>query len=111
MKQQEAKKTNKMLNEDGQKAAKKLKRVPEKTFDISLTIAIPGENVDEKVFDLLVKWLEYRAEMTVLALERRDSFLQLHVQGMVRLKTSSTRILKREIKKVTGWESNGPVGA
>ncbi|KAL2644354.1 hypothetical protein R1flu_011941 [Riccia fluitans] len=80
-------------------------------FDVSLTIGIPGENVDDKVFDLLVKWLEYKAEMAVLALERRDSFLQLHVQGMVRVKASSTRILKREIQEVIGWESNGLVGA
>ncbi|KAL2644058.1 hypothetical protein R1flu_011645 [Riccia fluitans] len=111
MKQQEAKKTKKTLNEDGQKATKKPRRVPEKTFDVSLTIGIPGKNVDDKVFDLLVNWLEYRAEMAVLALERGSSFLQLHVQGMVRVKTSSTRILKREIKEVIGWESNGPVGA
>ncbi|KAL2633442.1 hypothetical protein R1flu_004921 [Riccia fluitans] len=107
------------LNKDGQeaakqnqmKAAKKPRRVPEKSFDFSLTIGIPGENVDGKVFDLLVNWLEYRAEMAVLALERGDTFLQLHVQGMVRIKTSSTRILKRKIKEVIGWESNGPVGA
>ncbi|KAL2651038.1 hypothetical protein R1flu_019166 [Riccia fluitans] len=123
MKQQmfskEAKETNEMLNEDRQeaakrnqtKAAKKPRRVPEKLFDVSLTIGIPGKNVDDKVFDLLVKWLEYRAEMMVLALERGDSFLQLHVQGMVRVKTSSTMILKRKIKEVIGWESNGPVGA
>ncbi|KAL2629868.1 hypothetical protein R1flu_014554 [Riccia fluitans] len=30
---------------------------------------------------------------------------------MVKVKTSSTRILKREIKEVIGWESNGLVGA
>ncbi|KAL2633809.1 hypothetical protein R1flu_005288 [Riccia fluitans] len=92
------------------KAAKKPRRVPEKTFDVSLTIGIPGETVDENVFDLLVNWLEYRAEMAVLALERGDAFLQLHVQGMVRVKTSSTKILNREIKVVIGWESNAPVG-
>ncbi|KAL2629691.1 hypothetical protein R1flu_014377 [Riccia fluitans] len=91
MKQQmfskEAKEANQTLNEDEQEAAKrnqmkpakKPRRVPEKTFDVSLTIGIPGENIDEKVFDLLVKWLEYRAEMAVLALERGDTFLQLHV--------------------------------
>ncbi|KAL2612425.1 hypothetical protein R1flu_024117 [Riccia fluitans] len=49
--------------------------------------------------------------MAVLALKRGDSFLQLHLQGMVRVKTSSMRILKREIKEVIGWQSNGPVGA
>ncbi|KAL2621187.1 hypothetical protein R1flu_001392 [Riccia fluitans] len=123
MKQQmfskEAKEANQMLNEDEQEAekrnqmkpAKKSRQVLEKTFDVNITIGIPGKNIDEKVFDLLVKWLEYRAEMAVLALEREDTFLQLHVQGMVRVKTSSTRILKREIKEVISWETNGPVGA
>ncbi|KAL2610821.1 hypothetical protein R1flu_022513 [Riccia fluitans] len=114
----EPKKARHMVNKNGQKAAKanqtkaakKPRWVPEKTFDVSLTIGIPGENVDENLFDLLVKWLAYRAEMAVLALERGDAFLQLHVQGMVRVKTSSTRILKREIKEVIGWESNPPVG-
>ncbi|KAL2607409.1 hypothetical protein R1flu_025982 [Riccia fluitans] len=114
----ERKEARHMVNENGQeaakanqtKAAKKPRRVPEKMFDVSLTIGIPGENVDEKLFDLLVKWLEYRAEMAVLALERGDAFLQLHLQGMMRVKTSSTRILKREIKEVIGWESNPPVG-
>ncbi|KAL2609818.1 hypothetical protein R1flu_028391 [Riccia fluitans] len=91
------------------KVTKKPRRVPEKMLDVSLTIGIPGENVDEKLFDLLVNWLEYRAEITVLALERGDAFLQLHLQGMVRAKISSTTILKREIKGVIGWQSNAPV--
>ncbi|KAL2649806.1 hypothetical protein R1flu_017934 [Riccia fluitans] len=114
----ERKEARHTVNENGQeaakanqtKAAKKPRRVPEKMFDVSLTIGIPGENVDEKLFNLLVNWLEYRAEMAVLGLERGDAFLQLHLQGMMRVKTSSTRILKREIKDVIGWESNPPVG-
>ncbi|KAL2630824.1 hypothetical protein R1flu_015510 [Riccia fluitans] len=92
------------------KAAKKRRRVPEKSFDINLTIGIPDKSVDDNVFNLLVKWLEYRAEMAVLALERGDAFFQLHVQGMLKVKTNSTKILKREIKEVIGWESNGPIG-
>ncbi|KAL2650486.1 hypothetical protein R1flu_018614 [Riccia fluitans] len=106
----EVKEASHTLNEDGQeatkrnqmKAEKKPRRVPKKSFDVSLTIGIPGENVNEKVFNLLVNWLEYRAEMAMLALERGDTFLQLHVQGMVRVKTNNTRILKREIKEVIG---------
>ncbi|KAL2609339.1 hypothetical protein R1flu_027912 [Riccia fluitans] len=114
----ERKEARHTVNENGQEAAKanqtkavkKPRRENEKMFDVSLTIGIPGKNVDENLFDLLVKWLEYRAEMAVLALERGDAFLQLHLQGMVRVKSSSTRILKREIKEVIGWESNPPVG-
>ncbi|KAL2622595.1 hypothetical protein R1flu_002800 [Riccia fluitans] len=48
--------------------------------------------------------------MGVLALERGDAFLQLHVQGMMRLKTSSTRSLKAEIKSWIGWDYHRPIG-
>ncbi|KAL2621087.1 hypothetical protein R1flu_001292 [Riccia fluitans] len=80
----EAKEANHTLNEDGQeatkgnqmKAAKKSRWVPEKSFDVSLTIGIPGENVDEKVFDLLVNWLRaeriWRACTTPDAVEVAD---------------------------------------
>ncbi|KAL2652246.1 hypothetical protein R1flu_020374 [Riccia fluitans] len=48
--------------------------------------------------------------MGVLALERGDAFLQLHVQGMMRVKTSSTCTLKAEIKRCIGWDYHGPIG-
>ncbi|KAL2621264.1 hypothetical protein R1flu_001469 [Riccia fluitans] len=48
--------------------------------------------------------------MGVLALERGDTFLQLHIQGMMRLKTSSIRRLKSEIKTWIGWDYGGPIG-
>ncbi|KAL2635354.1 hypothetical protein R1flu_006833 [Riccia fluitans] len=48
--------------------------------------------------------------MGVLALERGDAFLQLHVQGMMSLKTSSTRSLKAEIKSWIGWDYHGLIG-
>ncbi|KAL2643883.1 hypothetical protein R1flu_011470 [Riccia fluitans] len=110
----EQKKARHTVNGNAQEAAKanqtkvtkKPRRVPEKMLDVNLTIGIPGENVDEKLFDLLVNWLEHRAEIAVLALERGDDFLQLHLQG----KSSSTTILKREIKEVIGWQWNLPVG-
>ncbi|KAL2629371.1 hypothetical protein R1flu_014057 [Riccia fluitans] len=114
----ERKKPRHTVNRNAQEAAKanqtkvtkKPRRVPEKMLDVSLTIGIPGENVDEKLFDVLVNWLEQRAEIAVLALERGDAFLQLHLQGMLRAKSSSTTILKWEIKEVIGWQWNPPVG-
>ncbi|KAL2613580.1 hypothetical protein R1flu_025272 [Riccia fluitans] len=114
----ERKKARHTVNGNAQEAAKanqtkvtkKPRRVPEKMLDVSLTIGIPGENVDKKLFDLLVNWLEHRAEIAVLVLERGDAFLQLHLQGMLRAKSSSMTILKREIKEVIGWQWNLPVG-
>ncbi|KAL3689945.1 hypothetical protein R1sor_016254 [Riccia sorocarpa] len=48
--------------------------------------------------------------MGVLALQRGDSHLQLHVQGLLRITTSSARALKAEIRNTIGWEEAGPLG-
>ncbi|KAL2607401.1 hypothetical protein R1flu_025974 [Riccia fluitans] len=96
-------------NEDLPKI-RKSRHVPEKVFDISLMIGVPGTNIDTEIFELLVSFVDQRVEMGVLALERGDAFLQLHVQGMMRLKTSSTRSLKAEIKSWIGWDYHGPIG-
>ncbi|KAL3678752.1 hypothetical protein R1sor_021708 [Riccia sorocarpa] len=82
---------------------KKSRRVPEKTFDVSITIGILGNDIQGQCFDKMVNFLESRAEMDVLGLERGDSHLQLHIQGMLRITTSSARALKTEsaIKNVS----------
>ncbi|KAL2608987.1 hypothetical protein R1flu_027560 [Riccia fluitans] len=90
---------------------RKSRRVPEKVFDVSLTIGVPGANIDTEIFYLLVSFLHQRAEMGVLALERGDAFLELHVQGMMRLKTSNTRSLKAKIKSWIGWDYHGLIGS
>ncbi|KAL3691406.1 hypothetical protein R1sor_005057 [Riccia sorocarpa] len=89
---------------------RKPRRVPEKMFDMSLTISIPGTDIKGETFDVLVNFLEERAEMGVLVLERGDSHLQLHIQGLLRISTSSTRALKTEIRDRIGWQEAGPLG-
>ncbi|KAL3680002.1 hypothetical protein R1sor_022958 [Riccia sorocarpa] len=89
---------------------RKPRRVPEKMFDMSLTIGIPGTDIKGETFDVLVNFLEERAEMGVLALERGDSHLQLHIQGLMWISTSSTHALKTEIRDRIGWQEAGPLG-
>ncbi|KAL3690356.1 hypothetical protein R1sor_016665 [Riccia sorocarpa] len=90
---------------------RKPRHVPDKTFDVSITIGIPGNDIQGECFDRMVNFLERRAEMGVLGLERGDSHLQLHIQGMLRITTSSARALKTEIHNVIGWEQATPLGA
>ncbi|KAL3688635.1 hypothetical protein R1sor_014944 [Riccia sorocarpa] len=57
------------------------RRVPEKTFDVSLTIGIPDTDIKDETFDELVTFLDERADMGVLPLEMGDSHLYLQIQG------------------------------
>ncbi|KAL3697699.1 hypothetical protein R1sor_011775 [Riccia sorocarpa] len=72
-------------NEEGSAKPKRVRRVAEKDMDLSLTIGIPGADVDSLVFDLLVNFLETRARMEIIATEREDAHLQLRIQGMISL--------------------------
>ncbi|KAL3694095.1 hypothetical protein R1sor_007746 [Riccia sorocarpa] len=49
--------------------------------------------------------------MGMIALERGDSQLQLHIQGVLSIKANSTRSLKADISVAIGWSSNASVGA
>ncbi|KAL3691350.1 hypothetical protein R1sor_005001 [Riccia sorocarpa] len=90
---------------------RKPRRVAEKLFDVSITIGIPGTDIKGEAFDKMAIFLENRAEMGVLGLERGDSHLQLHIQGMMRISTSSVCALKTEIRDVIGWDGGEPLGA
>ncbi|KAL3684031.1 hypothetical protein R1sor_002053 [Riccia sorocarpa] len=90
---------------------RKPRRVAEKLFDVSITISISGTDIKGEAFDKMAIFLENRAEMGVLGLERGDSHLQLHIQGMMRISTSSACALKTEIRDIIGWDDGEPLGA
>ncbi|KAL3701301.1 hypothetical protein R1sor_019323 [Riccia sorocarpa] len=90
---------------------RKVRRVTEKDMDISLTVGIPGQDIDGATFDRLAIYVEETARKGIIAMERGDSHLQLHIQGMLSVKTSSTHSLKTEIRQAIGWnEDNHPAG-
>ncbi|KAL3682667.1 hypothetical protein R1sor_000689 [Riccia sorocarpa] len=67
------------------------------------------EHIDGATFDRLAVYVEETARKGIIVMERGDSHLQLHIQGMLSVKTSSTRSLKTEIRQAIGWnEDNHP---
>ncbi|KAL3701884.1 hypothetical protein R1sor_019906 [Riccia sorocarpa] len=60
---------------------RKVRRVSEKDMDISLTVGVPGEDINGVTSDRLALYVEEKARMGIIAMERGDSHLQLHIQG------------------------------
>ncbi|KAL3689137.1 hypothetical protein R1sor_015446 [Riccia sorocarpa] len=67
----------------------KQRRAPPKQMQVSVTIGRIGTNIDPEVFDNMAAFVEANTDMDIIAVERGDSQLQLHIQGMLCLKTSS----------------------
>ncbi|KAL3699189.1 hypothetical protein R1sor_017211 [Riccia sorocarpa] len=59
----------------------------------------------------MAAFVQENADMGLIALERGDSQLQLHIQGMLCLKSSSVRSLKEDIKAAIDWQEHSPPGA
>ncbi|KAL3685572.1 hypothetical protein R1sor_003594 [Riccia sorocarpa] len=89
---------------------RKPRTVTPKELDISLTVGIPGQDVSNETFDKLAAFIEENARMGMICFERGDAHLLLHIQGMLCIKSSSTRMLKQQIRKAIGWADEGPVG-
>ncbi|KAL3682341.1 hypothetical protein R1sor_000363 [Riccia sorocarpa] len=83
---------------------KRVRRVPEQDMDLNLMIGIPGADIEGTNFDLLAVFLEKRGRMAIIATQRGDAHLQLHIQGMISVRTSSLRSLKAEIREAIGWQ-------
>ncbi|KAL3701320.1 hypothetical protein R1sor_019342 [Riccia sorocarpa] len=92
------------------KQQKKTRRGPPLQKEISLTIGQVGADIDIAVFDKLALFLEHEASMALFAFERGDTNLQLHIQGIVNVKTSSLKAFKADVSKAIGWDDDCPVG-
>ncbi|KAL3702136.1 hypothetical protein R1sor_020158 [Riccia sorocarpa] len=51
-----------------------------------------------------------RATVGLIALERGDATLQLHIQGVLALLSTSTKAIKEDILKAIGWKNDCPLG-
>ncbi|KAL3683264.1 hypothetical protein R1sor_001286 [Riccia sorocarpa] len=60
---------------------KRVRRVPDKDMDLSLTIGIQVGDIEGTTFDLLAVFLEKRARMAIIATEGH-AHLQLHIQDV-----------------------------
>ncbi|KAL3677619.1 hypothetical protein R1sor_027567 [Riccia sorocarpa] len=91
--------------------AAKRRRGPPKQMQVSVTIGQIGADIEPQVFEQMAAFLQSNADMGVIALERGDSQLQLHIQGMLCIKNSSVRSLKDDIKTAIDWHEGAPPGA
>ncbi|KAL3680019.1 hypothetical protein R1sor_022975 [Riccia sorocarpa] len=92
------------------KQQRKTRRGPPVQKEISLTIGQVGADIDVGIFDKLTLFLEHEASMALFAFERGDTNLQLHIQGIVNVKTSSLKAFKADVSKAIGWDDDCPVG-
>ncbi|KAL3692200.1 hypothetical protein R1sor_005851 [Riccia sorocarpa] len=76
-----------------------------------MTISIAGSDVSGEIFDKLANYMDDQATMGIMAFQRGDAHLQLHIQGMMSTQTTSTRKLKQNIKAAIGWDVRAPVGS
>ncbi|KAL3680403.1 hypothetical protein R1sor_023359 [Riccia sorocarpa] len=53
-----------------------------KLLNVSMTVGIAREDVPAETFDRLSAYLEQNAKIGIMAFERRDAHLLLHIQGM-----------------------------
>ncbi|KAL3684805.1 hypothetical protein R1sor_002827 [Riccia sorocarpa] len=89
--------------------APKQRRTPPKQMQVSITIGQVGSDIDPEVFDRMAAFMESNADMGMVAVERGDSHLQLHIQGMLCLKNNSVRSLKEDIKATLDWQEHAPL--
>ncbi|KAL3676343.1 hypothetical protein R1sor_026291 [Riccia sorocarpa] len=92
------------------KAAAPKRKTEPKEFNISLTLDIAGIDVPDEIFDKLQTYLEEKATMAIMAFERGDAHLLLHIQSMFTIRTTSTRKLKEDIRAAVGWKDSAPLG-
>ncbi|KAL3688861.1 hypothetical protein R1sor_015170 [Riccia sorocarpa] len=92
------------------KAAAPKRKTEPKEFNISLTLGIAGVDVHGEIFDKLQNYLEEKATMAIMAFERGDPHLLLHIQSMFTIRTTSTRKLKEDIRAAVGWKDTAPLG-
>ncbi|KAL3701792.1 hypothetical protein R1sor_019814 [Riccia sorocarpa] len=67
-------------------------------------------DVEADIFDKVALFIEKEASMGLIAFERGDTNLQLHIQGVMSLQASSVRSIKTDLTKAIGWDTNAPVG-
>ncbi|KAL3693156.1 hypothetical protein R1sor_006807 [Riccia sorocarpa] len=91
--------------------AKATRKKPEaKLQQVSITVGIVGDDITQETFADMKRFMDNRATVGLIALERGDATLQLHIQGVLALMSTSTKAVKQDIMEAIGWKSNCPLG-
>ncbi|KAL3684065.1 hypothetical protein R1sor_002087 [Riccia sorocarpa] len=98
---------SKLVEKAKQRATPKKK--PEcRLLQVSITVGIVGEDISTETFDTLQVFVEKRAAVGLIALERGDATLQLHVQGVMAVESTSGRQIKSDLHVAIGWDTCCP---
>ncbi|KAL3691048.1 hypothetical protein R1sor_004699 [Riccia sorocarpa] len=81
------------------KPTKKPRTVAAKDLDLSITVEIADEDVSGETFDKLAQFIDKNTKMGIISFERGDAHLLLHIQGMISIKSSSTKMVKTQIRQ------------
>ncbi|KAL3686892.1 hypothetical protein R1sor_013201 [Riccia sorocarpa] len=90
---------------------KRRKSAPPKRMELSVTINITGTDISPALFPLIQDFLQSHCEAGVLAVERRGSLLNLHLQGVVAMLCTRAVDAKKKITSAVGWANDRLVGA
>ncbi|KAL3676961.1 hypothetical protein R1sor_026909 [Riccia sorocarpa] len=88
----------------------KRKPVEKRTLQVSVTVGIVGEDVSQITYEDVKRYAQHAATVAVVSMERGDSALQLHIQAIMVVESTSTRAVRQEIAVQIGWATRCPPG-
>ncbi|KAL3700204.1 hypothetical protein R1sor_018226 [Riccia sorocarpa] len=71
---------------------------------------IVGQDVSQRTFEDMKRFAQQVATVAVVSLERDDFVLQLHIQAVLVLESTSTRAVKQDIALQLGWATHCSAG-
>ncbi|KAL3689462.1 hypothetical protein R1sor_015771 [Riccia sorocarpa] len=95
---------------EGETESQSEKKPECRLLQVSITMGIVGEDICTETFDALQVFIEKRAAVGLIALERGDATLQLHFQGVMAVESTSARQIKSDLHVAIGWDRCCPVG-
>ncbi|KAL3676960.1 hypothetical protein R1sor_026908 [Riccia sorocarpa] len=88
----------------------KRKPVEKRTLQVSVTVGIVGEDVSQITYEDVKRYAQHATTVAVVSMERGDSALQLHIQAIMVVESTSTRAVRQEIAVQIGWATRCPPG-
>ncbi|KAL3695241.1 hypothetical protein R1sor_009317 [Riccia sorocarpa] len=79
-------------------------------MDVSITTGQVGSDVAADVFDKTALYIQQEVVMVLIAFERDETNLQLHIQGVMTIIANSIRSINTDLTKAIGWDTHPPEG-
>ena len=94
-------------------ATAKRPRCTPKVFNLSLTVCTTNGDIPAGTFEATSTFVDEECDAGAIALERGATAAHLHVQGVIRITTTSPIVASRRLKAALRWDdpAHTPVGA